>query len=382
MRDPPCWFKNMKLIHVVRRYGPVGGMESYVWQVTQELRDLGHRVEVLCEVCAGEKPSGIAVHELGAAAPRPRWRALQQFGDTVNSWLAANPRHGWVIHSHERMNCHDMTTFHGSPFATVFEKPWWRLISLRVAMQLFLERRELSVAKRIVPNSEFMKRQLIHYYPQFAHKLTEPIEPGVAAAAPREGRRVPEDAGVIGFVGREWKRKGLLLALAAVRQLRRSRPNLRIVVIGPEAADVRKLFANWQGGYDLVGWTDQVRFQDLDVLLHPAKAEPYGMAISEAMAARVPVVVSDVCGAAADVSHDAGAVLPLTATIEAWVDAIERQLRRTKPVPCFMRAWREVAQEHEQLYQEWFESRNASYSGERSPQAAIAKRPVTLPAAN
>ena len=372
----------MKLIHVVRRYGPVGGMESYVWKVTQELRDLGHRVEVLCEVCPGEKPHGILVHELGTAAPRPRWRALLQFGNTVNNWLQANPRHGWLIHSHERVNCHDITTFHGSPFATIFEKPWWRLISLRVAMQLFLERRELSVAKHIVPNSEFMKQQLIHYYPQFAHKLTEPMAPGVTSAVLREDRSVPDDAGVIGFVGREWKRKGLLLALAAIRQLRHNRRNLKIVVIGPEVADVKKLFANWQGGYELVGWSDQVRHSDFDVLLHPAKAEPYGMVISEAMAARVPVVVSDVCGAATDVAHDAGTVLPLTATLETWVDAIEHQLRRTKPVPCFMRAWREVAQEHERFYQSRFENRSGSYSGEGIPQAVMAKRPVSLPTTN
>jgi len=371
----------MKLIHVVRRYGPVGGMERYVWNVTHELRDLGYQVEVLCEVC-GARPKGIVVHELGAAAMRPRWRAHMQFANTVNAWLQANPRPGWLIHSHERVNCHDITTFHGSPFATIFEKPWWRLISLRVVMQLFLERRELSVAKRIVPNSEFMKQQLIHYYPQFAHKLTEPITPGVTTAVQRDSRNVPRDAGVIGFVGSEWKRKGLLFAIAAIRQLRHSRPNLKIVVVGPDVAKVRKLFAHWQGGYELIGWTNSVRHHDFDVLLHPAKAEPYGMVISEAMAARVPVVVSDVCGAASDVAPDAGSVLPLTAALDAWVEAIEQQLCRTKPVPRFVRAWGEVAQEHEQLYQSWYESRNISYKTGRIPRKAITERPVPLPSTN
>jgi UDP-glucose:(heptosyl)LPS alpha-1,3-glucosyltransferase len=173
---------------------------------------------------------------------------------------------------------------------------------------------------------------------------------------------VPRDAGVIGFVGSEWKRKGLAFAITAVRRLRDSRPNLKIVVVGPAVAKVKKLFAHWQGGYELIGWTDSVRHHDFDVLLHPAKAEPYGMVISEAMAARVPVVVSDVCGAASDVAPDAGSVLPLTATLDAWVEAIEQQLCRTKPVPRFVRAWGDVAQEHEQLYQSWYESRNISYT--------------------
>ena len=48
--------EKMRLIHVVRRYGPVGGMERYVWEVTLQLRDLGHEVLVLCEECLAEKP--------------------------------------------------------------------------------------------------------------------------------------------------------------------------------------------------------------------------------------------------------------------------------------------------------------------------------------
>ena len=346
---------DMKLIHVVRRYGPVGGMERYVFEITRELRDLGHEVEVLCEVCLAEKQSGILVHELGATAPRPRWLALLRFGQKVNAWLEANPHHDWLIHSHERLSCHDITTFHGSPFATIFEKPCWRLISLRVAMQLFLERRELSVATRIVPNSHLMKRQLTHYYPQFAHKLTEPVAPGVAPGVLREPRSVPSDGGVIGFVGKGWKNKGLLLAVTAVKQLRRTRPNLKLVVIGPKAVDVQHLFADWQGGYSLMGWSAQAHYSDFDVLLHPATAEPYGMVISEAMAARVPVVISNMCGAASDVAPDAGAVLPITATLETWVGAIEKQLSRRDSVPSFVRGWREAAQECEAIYRRQLE---------------------------
>jgi len=158
----------LKLIHVVRRYGSVGGMERYVWEVTHELRDLGHDVLVICEVCLADKPGGIAVVELGTCKPRPRWLALLRFGKHVARWLKDNPQPGYLIHSHERLSSHHLTTFHGPPFATVRDMPWWRKVSLRVAMQLYLERRELSTARRIVPNSSFIKRQLAHYYPELA----------------------------------------------------------------------------------------------------------------------------------------------------------------------------------------------------------------------
>lgn len=340
----------MKLLHVVRRYGPVGGMERYVWELTRELAAHGHHVTVVCERCHVARPQGIVVHELGEIAPRPRWLSLLRFGMRVANWLEKNPQRDSVIHSHERLSSHHLTTFHGPPFATVFEKSFWRLLSVRVWMQLYLERRELDVALYIVPNSQFIKQQLAHYYPQWAHKLTVPIVPGVVGGVMRAARLVPRDGGVVGFVGKEWQRKGLPFAVAVVKQLRHARPNLQFCVVGPAVTEAQHLFADWQGGYKLLGWSDQAHYAEFDVLLHPAKAEPYGMVISEAMAASVPVVISDVCGAATHVAPVAGAVLPLAAPLEAWVGAVEEQLRRSDPPPRFVRGWGDVAREYETIY--------------------------------
>ena len=342
----------LELIHVVRRYGPVGGMERYVWELTQELQQLGHRVSVICERCHVEKPNGITVYELGEIAPRPRWLSLLRFSRRVARFLADHPCPNRVIHSHERLNTHHITTFHGPPFATVLDKPWWRLISLRIAMQLFLERRELSTPRHVVPNSQFIRQSIAHYYPELAHQLTEPIVPGVVPGVLREPRHVPADGGIVGFVGKEWQRKGLPWAVQMVAALRRTRPNLQLHVVGPAAADVAHLFADWQGGYKLIGWSDQAHYAAFDVLLHPARAEPYGMVISEAMAARVPVLISDVCGAAAHVTAVSGAVLPLSASLDTWVAALDQQLSRRELVPQFERSWRKVAEEYEAIYLE------------------------------
>lgn len=341
--------KKLKILHVVRRYGPVGGMERYVWEISRELRELGHQVEVLCEVCLADKPEGIIVHELGSIAPRPRWLALLRFGSRVADWLNTNPHSDFLIHSHERLSSHHITTFHGPPFATVFDKSWWRLISLRVVMQLFLEKRELYGAQYIVPNSTFIKQQLVHYYPKVAQKLATPIVPGVVCNEVRTASPVPADGGTVGFVGKEWKRKGLPFAVAIVTQLRVLRPNLKFRVVGPATTDIASLFSNTEND-QLLGWSDTSHYAEFDVLLHPAKAEPYGMVISEAMAARVPVVISDVCGAAPQVSSEAGVVLSLNAGINAWVSALEQQLSRTSQVPQFVHSWQQVAQEYESLY--------------------------------
>jgi len=326
-------------------------MERYVWETTRELAKLGHQVQVLCETCVAEKPQGIEVHELGAMAYRPRWIYYWRFGRRVEKWLRAHPQPGWLIHSHERVGVHDVTTFHGPPFASVRGKPWWKKISLRVAMQLYMERRELRVARCIVPNSEIISRQLAHYYPEYAHKLTQPVVPGVLPGVVRTPRLPPADGGIVGFVGREWQRKGLPLAVEIVAQLRRERPNLELWVVGPGESEIRHLFADWQGGYRLLGWrNDSSHFHDIDVLLHPAKAEPYGMVISEAMAARVPVVVSDACGAAAQVNVEAGEVVNLDAPSPQWTSAVARQLDRSHAPPIFVRGWDVVAQEFAAIY--------------------------------
>ena len=343
----------MKIIYIVRRYGPVGGMERYVWETTRELAKLGHQVQVLCECCVADKPQGIVVHELGAMIYRPRWFYYWRFGRRVEKWLRAHPQPGWLIHSHERVGIHHITTFHSPPFASVHVKPWWQKVSLRVAMQLYMERRELRVARHIVPNSEVIARQLAHYYPEYAHKLIDPVVPGVAHGIERTLRVAPKDGGIIGFIGKEWRRKGLPLAVEVAAQLRRERPNLELWVIGPDVREVRHLFVGWQGGYRLFGWrNDSSSIREIDVLLHPAKAEPYGMVISEAMAARVPVVVSDACGAAAQVSAEAGEIVPLVAPLQKWVDAVTAQLDRTEVAPSFVREWETVAQEFVTIYTE------------------------------
>ena len=343
----------MNIIQVVKRYGPVGGMERYVWELALELQKLGHKVTVLCERCHVEKPSGIIVVELGETTKRPRWLSQVRFSSRVTRWVKENPFADRVIHSHERLCVHDVTTFHGPPFATIYERGWWRLISLRVWVRLYLERRELRIAKTIVPNSSFISRQLVRYYPEMANKICAPVVPGVLPVKQRESRAVDSDGGVLCFVGWEWQRKGLPKAIEIAAALRRTRPNLELRVVGPDPAELEPLFAGWKGGYRLLGWQKENAYlSETDVLLHPAIAEPYGMVISEAMAARVPVVISDVCGAAEQVTPDAGAVLPLDASIEAWAHAVEQQLTRSDPVPQYDRSWGQVAQEYEHIYSE------------------------------
>ena len=76
------------------------------------------------------------------------------------------------------------------------------------------------------------------------------------------------------------------------------------------------------------------------------------------MAARVPVVVSDACGAAEQVSAEAGAVVRLDAPMLRWKRAVAAQLDRTDAIPAFVRGWDVVAKEHVSMYLKMTEEGN------------------------
>lgn len=336
---------------IVRRYGPVGGMERYVWEISREMAALGHQITILCEQLLAEPtPDKIRVIELGAVSPKPRWLAHLRFSARVSAWLTAHPETDRIIHSHERTAEHQFTTFHGPPFASVKQKPWWQRISPRIYANLWLERRELCApqVRAIIPNSPLIADALCRYYPSVAALLTDPIAPGVGDIPPRPNRQVPENGGVVGFIGKEWKRKGLDIAVAIVAAMRRQRPEIEFIVIGPEPEAVRPLFREWRGGYTLMGETDATPlYAQFDLLLHPARQEPYGMVIAEAQAAGVPVLISDACGIAANLNPEM--VLSAGADVSEWVRAAEQRIA-TQPT-IVTRHWRTVAEEQLACYE-------------------------------
>ena len=55
----------MEVIQVVKRFGLCGGMEEYVFRLTEELSKIGVKVKVLCEIQLTSTDHEITVIELG-----------------------------------------------------------------------------------------------------------------------------------------------------------------------------------------------------------------------------------------------------------------------------------------------------------------------------
>jgi len=359
LNPPQPALTRQHIIQVVRNWGPVGGMESYVWHLSHALALLNYRITVVCE--KSHEPtasSNIEVIEVGLLPPKPRWILYWRFAKKVEAVVQSILSHGQcIVHSHERSISHDLTTFHSMPFAGIKDKSIWRRLSIRVWAYLRMEARELGAppnpAVCIVPVSSVIAKAISKHYPSVVNQIVSPISPGVMSMPKRPQRIVSEDGGTIGFIGKEWGRKGFALFLEIAKQLHMQRTNLRVLVLGPEEAEVANLCRDYPGEIEFLGWQPSAQFfQELDLLIHPASSEAYGMVIAEAMACQVPVLVSDACGAALDVSAKYGTVLSLHDSISQWAQAGDALLRNTQSMTGYIRPWVQVAAEYETQYQQ------------------------------
>jgi UDP-glucose:(heptosyl)LPS alpha-1,3-glucosyltransferase len=205
---------------------------------------------------------------------------------------------------------------------------------------------------KIIPVSSVIATAIQKYYPQAQSNIQTPITPGVIQNPKRLNKSVPHDGGTLGFIGKEWARKGFEQFIKIALQLHSTRPNLKLLVLGPEKNQVMHLCANYPGQISFLGWQASANYyQELDLLIHPASSEAYGMVITEAMASHVPVLVSSACGAASDVSNQHGSVLDLKDSVDSWVNQANDWLDRASDVPGYEHPWSQVADEYLAQYQ-------------------------------
>jgi len=340
----------LEVAHVVRRYGPVGGMERYVWELTHALSKLGVNVTVVCEKCFAAPEFNIKVVEFGEVKPKPRWLAMLRFSRNVHKWHNSSGK-DYLIHSHERTGIHQITTIHG-PSIKNRKKKLLDFLSIRIKAWEWLEKREVLGRQvlRVLPNSELVRADLIKHYPEVATHLGPIAHPGVIVSNEAPLRNV--GSRTIGFIGKEWKRKGLPQAIKIFEEIYRSDPSARFLVAGADVEEVQPLFTGLpDGSYDLLGWMEPSEFfGKINTLIHPAKDEPFGMVVAEALESGVPVVISDVCGVASHLNEQHGYILPLDSN--AWGECISFLLKDTaRVVEGLGLTWDSLALETVSLYE-------------------------------
>ena len=117
--------------------------------------------------------------------------------------------------------------------------------------------------------------------------------------------RYPEtrEKDLVLFLGRLHFKKGLDLLLQSFRKVAAQLPNVHLVVAGPDDAGVTPKMKAWLANAGilnratftgmLTGTMRLAALKDADVWMLPSYTENFGLAVVEAMACRLPVVITD-----------------------------------------------------------------------------------------
>jgi glycosyltransferase involved in cell wall biosynthesis len=164
---------------------------------------------------------------------------------------------------------------------------------LRDAWRIARERRRVLAARRVVALSPQVADELARFYGR--EDTIVLLNPVFA----RPGPRATVSTGRLLLVGHGFERRGLDRLLAALKVL----PGLGLDVVGRDAHVPR-----WRAAVDAMGLATRVEFHGpvdaqpflagAAVLVHPARYEPWGNVVAEAVSVGLPVVASTQTGAA------------------------------------------------------------------------------------
>ncbi|TYP84949.1 glycosyltransferase family 4 protein [Blastococcus xanthinilyticus] len=290
------------------RWDVPGGVQYHVRDLAQTLRGMGHHVEILTPAEREESLTDPFITFAGRTVPVPYNGSMAslQFGPVsaarVRRWL----REGRfdVVHVHEPATpsvsllvCMIATgpivaTFHAATTRSKWlaavaplVQPWLEKISGRIAVSDFARRvqvEHLGGDAVILPNG-------VHV-PFFAEG---PTLPGYG-----RGTGGPP---TLGFLGRyDEPRKGLPVLLRALRTVVQEHPDARLLVAGRgDAAELDRLVGEeLRPHVALLGEISEAdkaaMLRSVDVYVAPnLLGESFGVILIEAMAARAPIVASD-----------------------------------------------------------------------------------------
>lgn len=365
--------ERLRIALLTERFGQkFGGAESYAVSLFRVLSQR-HDVTVFAREFDHDLP--IKQQVVPIAAWCPSWLRLWLFSRRC----AKLTRTGFdITHSHTNAGSADIQLMHVSPVRyrrffnrTFFQKLLVWLTPVQVAY-LWMESEAVKPAPGhvLVTVAPLVKQQLQCAYGK--DLSVEVVTPGAEIVAlddvSRQNVRAqlgwgPQDIGCL-LVARNPLRKGLIAVLHALALLPATF-RLAVVGAGPEVQEVlASQFPQLLDRVRLIPATTEVSpyYWAADVYVHPTLQDSFGMAPLEAMAHRLPVVLSgpQYCGFAQYVTHEKDAWILSDPQSPEQIAAGLRKLGLDQEVRerlvmhgCALAAefsWDAIAQQYEKLY--------------------------------
>ena len=338
-----CMFTNTYLPHV-------GGVARSVATFAEDLCRLGHRVLVIAPTFAEDTDSAGEQYEV------LRMPAIQKFNGSDFSLRIPLPF--TINHKIDRFSPDVIHSHH--PY--LLGDAAIRAARTRDLPLVFTHHTLYEQYTHYVPlDSETLRRFVIELSTEYANRCAKVVAPSLSVtrllskrgvARPieeiptgvdvqffgeglgekiRQSHGIPQDALVIGHVGRLAPEKNLTYLAEAVALFLESNREAFFVVAGsgPSESKIKRIFAN-------KSLSDQLRmlgtvtgqdlanvYQAMDLFVFSSKSETQGMVLTEAMAAATPVIALDASGAR-EVVEDGlnGRLLSETASPQSFAQAI------------------------------------------------------------
>jgi len=303
-----------KIAVVVPKYGLVGGGEHFVFELTERLANIpGYEIHVFSNKWRSESDH-ITFHKIPIIT-FPKWLTSISFAYLANRKIAKMEFD--LIHSHDRIFKSNIVTLHSIPHRT-----WVRDIRQKKRFSLFdhgtswTEKKmyACSGCQMFLPVSNLVKIKVLETF-QIDERNIKVIHPGVdvvrfQSANPNNRQEIRDAFGLsesdllILFVGMNFEVKGLDSLLSAIALLKSEYNNdkVKVLVVGKGNNKKYKALAHKLGiGEQLIfsGVRNDIEriYQAGDILVMLSKFDTFGMVVTEAMAASLPVIISDKVGA-------------------------------------------------------------------------------------
>jgi UDP-glucose:(heptosyl)LPS alpha-1,3-glucosyltransferase len=303
----------MRFAFCLFKYFPFGGLQRGFLRLAEVCLARGHMVDVYTGSWQGEIPDGLQVSIL------PLWgftnhRRYESFAKRLSECLAK--RHYDTVVGFNKMPGLDVYFASDTCFAAkATQRSIWYRLTGRCRSLLRSERAVFDKDSKteILLISEQEKVLFMDYYGT-AEERFHLLPPGISkdrlapnnAAEVRAELRgelaIGSDQNVVLMVGSDFKRKGVDRAIQAMTSLpARLRKKTILLIVGEGKTRPFQRLAKRLHVTEIVrfvgGREDIPRFLvAADLLLHPAYRENTGTVLIEAMAAGLPVLVTDVCG--------------------------------------------------------------------------------------
>lgn len=313
----------VKVSFVLYDYFPFGGLQEDCLLTARAMQARGHAVEVVTRTWKGEKPDDLTIHLMGRKGSTNTARNVHFFAG-LKQYFTDNPRDA-VVAFNRIPECDFYFSADPCYLEKVKKKPFWyfwtarhrhyrdceaALFQSKTKPQIYtLTEREIDTYCHYYDTP----RERFHLLPPGVARVTRSLEDKATIRTElRQELCTPEDATVALFVGSDYKRKGLMRNLEAIKALADQGTRLEFWVLGADDPKPYQAFAESANlpVYFLGGRSDATRFFDAaDFLIHPAHSESAGKVLLEALTHGLPVVVSKSCGYAKQVGESGGGIV-------------------------------------------------------------------------